>query len=360
MMRIAFRADSSRNIGHGHVMRCLALANALRLDGHLCTFITRNFSGSLVELIKMNGHCIQLLSGTQEFDQIGQIWPDEMQQTDGEEVITGLPDYRFDWLIVDHYGLDKTWHHLIGQRVVRLAVIDDLANRTHLCDLLIDHNAGRQSIDYRNLVSPHCNVLAGPKYAMLRSEFKYSNYDHRRAVDPAKPRLFISFGGVDSINATCATLECLLNLGLPITTQITVAMGASAMWKDEVGQLVSLLPYSCKVIQNPENMAMLMNEADIGIGAVGVSALERCAMALPSVGVVVSENQAPGASALHQVKAMIKIQLSQLQLELPQAIEQLLNPECHSEMAQRAKHLCDGLGIQRIVSELNSPRVIHA
>lgn len=99
---------------------------------------------------------------------------------------------------------------------------------------------------------------------------------------------------------------------------------------------------------------MRMNTADIGIGAVGVSALERCAMGLPSIGVVVSENQARGASALAEAKTMIEIQFAQLQFELPQAIAYLLNSENYLNMANRAKQLCDGQGVDRIVNELEN------
>lgn len=357
-MRFAFRVDSSSSIGHGHAMRCLALANALKSSGHDCTFVTRELTGFLIEPIASNGHRIAPLAIKDEFDQLGPVWPEAMQQQDSEETSEALSADEYDWLIVDHYRLDSMWHrHTIGLQTcpkMRLAVIDDLANRHHKCDLLIDHNAGRQVQDYQALVPAECRILTGPNYAILRDEFKHEAPAVRAPINPAMPRLFICFGGVDAINATCATLECLRTLTLPKATQVTVVMGSSAMWMGEVTQLVSKLSYTCEILQNPKDMAMRMNTADIGIGAVGVSALERCAMGLPSIGVVVSENQVRGASALAEAKTMIEIQFAQLQFELPQAIAYLLNSENYLNMANRAKQLCDGQGVDRIVNELEN------
>lgn len=178
-MLVVIRADASETIGSGHIMRCLTLAERLRLKGAEVSFICRDFSGNLVEHIRNKGFKVHLLSkvggenlsvqsnGKQKW--LGTDW-----NKDADEAIAVLAKYKkkIDLIIVDQYGIDYKWQSRIRAMTQKIMVIDDLANRRHACDILLDQNFFEYpSARYSYLVPQNCRMLLGPHYALLRSEF---------------------------------------------------------------------------------------------------------------------------------------------------------------------------------------------
>ncbi|MGD9710315.1 MAG: UDP-2,4-diacetamido-2,4,6-trideoxy-beta-L-altropyranose hydrolase, partial [Halothiobacillaceae bacterium] len=240
-MSVAFRVDASLDIGTGHVMRCLTLADALAAGGAECRFICREHPGHLIEHIRGKGYRVDALPvGASLLAINGEGRPTESPphahwlgcrwETDAAETRAILCQDKPDWLVVDHYALDARWEKALKGSYKKLMVIDDLADRPHACDLLLDQNLGREPGDYEALVSAHCRRLIGPQYALLRPEFAaLREYSLQRRRRPEPRRLLITMGGMDQPNATGKVLEALKTCPLPSDCQITVVMGASAL-----------------------------------------------------------------------------------------------------------------------------------
>lgn len=328
-MRVVFRADTSLEIGTGHVMRCLTLAEALKARGAECHFLCREHPGHLCDAIEARGFLVIRLPmvatesvGAPEHDAselahapwLGASW-----QQDAAACRPLLKQLSPDWLVVDHYALDARWeaavlsddrthpdHHPVTRPKTRLLVIDDLADRPHRADLLLDQNLGRKAHDYDSLVPAHCRVLAGPRHALLRPEFAaLREFSLARRRHGSLKRLLITLGGVDKDNATGRVLEALKACDLPEDLEITVVMGATAPWQDAVRTQAAELPWPTEVVVNVSDMGRRMAEADLAIGAAGSTSWERCCLGLPTLMLVLAENQRPIAQALAKAGAAI-------------------------------------------------------
>jgi UDP-2,4-diacetamido-2,4,6-trideoxy-beta-L-altropyranose hydrolase len=366
-MRVAIRTDASLDIGNGHVMRCLTLADALKVQGADCHFICRVHSGHMLELIRLRGHCVTALP-------IGQLSPamasgPESQpvhaallgcdwQTDAEQMVSMLVDLQPDWLVVDHYALDQRWEAALSPHYRKLLVIDDLADRPHRCDLLLDQNLGRQPLDYEGLVPTHCQVLTGSQYALLRPEFAalrpYSL--QRRLAQPALRQLLISMGGVDQPNATGQVLQALKTCTLPADCRITVAMGLAAPWLQNVQELAAQMPWPTEVVVNVSDMAQRMADSDLAIGAAGSTSWERCCLGLPTLMVVLAENQRYIAAALDRAGAAMTLEFTndeRFAAKLKDFVLNLFgNQTSFCGLCLAAARVTDGKGTDLVVDQL--------
>lgn len=367
--RVAFRVDASVKIGIGHVMRCLTLADALSLRAIECHFICRGTPQSLTALIADKGHCVhELPIATRILVQnTGSTAPEEQppllahsewlgvsQQQDASESAAILRELQPDWLIVDHYALDTRWEQAVRPLCGKLMAIDDLADRSHYCDLLLDQNLGRQAADYSAWVSPHCEVLAGSKYALLRPDFaQLRGYSIERRKTNQLRQLLISMGGVDKDNATGLVLDILKNCALPYDCRICVVMGATAPWLARVQTQSALMPVPTEVLVNISDMAQRMADSDLAIGAAGGSSWERCCMGLPTLTVVIAENQWPGARALANAGAGELLgNLEDIVDRLPVALANLQQDSRLAQMIEAAVGITDGCGTRYVVGRL--------
>lgn len=289
-MDIVIRTDASSRIGSGHVTRCLTLANKLKHETATITFVCRDLSGGLSDFIVSKGYAVhrfQLADPERDLpEQIDVKWRD-----DAEKTISVLSDLKLrpSWLIVDHYGLDKNWETELRPHVDRIMVIDDLANRPHDCDLLLDQNYYLDpDACYENLVPARCRKFLGPRYALLRQEFIEAR-QHLRERDGVIRRILIFFGGSDPTNETLKAIEGIKSLALD-DIQIDVVVGCLNVHKDQIQNACASMRntrFLCQV----DNMAWLMADADLALGAGGSSAWERCLLGLPTVTVVTADNQ---------------------------------------------------------------------
>ena len=203
---IVFRTDASQQIGSGHVMRCLTLAEALREAGGTIAFITRNHLGNLNDYIKSKEFNIHSLPDRNESNLSESLsgyekWLGVQQSQDAKDTIQVLSEIDPDWLIVDHYALDNNWEGELRPYTKKIMVIDDLANRCHDCDVLLDQNYFHNQDRYSQLLSPSTIQLLGPQYALLRKCFaeKRKSFIHN---SNEINRVFIFFGGTDPDNLT--------------------------------------------------------------------------------------------------------------------------------------------------------------
>lgn len=359
-MNIVFRADASIDIGTGHVVRCLTLAQGLRENGANCTFICRAHQGNLIDLIARRGFQVLELAleengssdgdGTAHAAWLGVSW-----QQDARQCSEALRGSRPDWLVVDHYGLDARWENSMRAHCARLMVIDDLADRAHDCELLLDQNLGRQAFDYTGLVPDTCRVLVGPVYALLRSEFAaLREFSLSRRASPTLGHLLISMGGVDKNNVTARLLAALRNGDLCAGLRITVVMGATAPWLEEVRTCASQMPCPTTVSVDVTDMADLMASADLAIGAAGTTAWERCTLGLPTLLVVLAENQRDGALALEAAGAVVMIDGGgKLEADLADKLGPCSTPAALRRMQEASGAITDGAGVSRIVVAMN-------
>jgi len=368
---IAFRVDASFHIGSGHVMRCLTLAKAFKTQGVECYFISRAHPGHLLELIRQRGFDVAALpaelpppqssastqaNSEQDAEPAHAQWLGCDWQTDTKQTSTILATLQPDWLVVDHYALEQRWEKALLPYYKKLLVIDDLADRPHHCDLLLDQNLGCQPQDYANLVPSHCKVLASPQYALLRPEFAALRaYSLQRRRQPVLKQVLITMGGVDQPNATGEVLQALKGCTLSQDCRISVIMGLRAPWLQQVRALAQDMPWTTEVLVNISDMAQRMADSDLAIGAVGSASWERCCLGLPTLMVVLADNQRLGAKALRKAKAALLIgDVSDIVMKLPLAINSSSLHYRLQEMSTATAEITDGRGVDKVLKAMRT------
>jgi len=363
-MHIAFRTDASLHIGTGHVMRCLTLADALRERGAQSTFICRPHAGHFLDLIQQRGHTAKTLESADDAfsapsDPSHAKWLGTDWASDATQTQQALGDQDVDWLVVDHYALDRSWEQAMRPYTRRIMAIDDLADRPHDCDLLLDQNLGRQARDYDGLLSRHTQSLIGPAYALLRPEFsQWRGHSLQRRAHLQLKNLLITMGGVDQTNATSQVLAALTHCELPIDLRITVVMGPTAPWLAQVQAQAAAMPCPTQVQAGVSNMAQLMAESDLCIGAASGSAWERCALGLPTLVLILAANQHSGAMALHSNgAAWVAADVQQLMTQITELFNKEMQTAALQKMSQAAAKLATGNGASQVVELLLEPHV---
>jgi UDP-2,4-diacetamido-2,4,6-trideoxy-beta-L-altropyranose hydrolase len=343
-------------------MRCLTLADALLECGLACRFVCREHPGNLIGLIRQRGHEVQALpaqpasnsSFVDDGAPVHAAWLGASWDQDAEQTKLGIGATTVDWLIVDHYALDARWEQALRSSCRNLMAIDDLADRSHDCDVLLDQNLGRNAADYESLVSPKCVLLIGPSYALLKPEFsKLRAQSLARRRQPDLKNLLITMGGVDKDNITGKVLDGLRNCRLPPDCRITVVMGAQAPAHENVRHRATTMPWLTEVLLNVQDMAALMAESDLAIGAAGSTSWERCCLGLPSLIVVLAENQQPIAAALDTLGAVVSLgsgSHASFCDALETAINLLVDEPAHlSRMSARSQAVTEGAGVERVI-----------
>lgn len=357
-MRVVIRVDASLDIGTGHVMRCLTLAQALKAQGAQVSFMCRAHLGHLIPMIQQQGFEVFELPLLSEpplsqnklaHNELSHsAWLGATQAEDVQACEPALQSLQPDWLVVDHYALDQAWSNALKPYFYKLMVIDDLGDRVHSCDLLLDQNYGSQLNKYADKVPAHALVMTGADYALLRAEFAQARASSlARRTSPKLQHILVSMGGVDAENVTGQLLTQLTNSRLNKKVRITVVMGAQAPHLKAVQKQAKQLPYVTQVCVAVDRMAALMTQADLAIGAAGATTWERCCLGLPTVQRVIAANQVASATALSKAGA-VKL-LAQIS-DLPGLVETA--ELWMSEVSQQSAKLCDGLGVEAVWSAM--------
>jgi UDP-2,4-diacetamido-2,4,6-trideoxy-beta-L-altropyranose hydrolase len=352
-MRIVFRADSSPVIGSGHVMRCLALAQALAQAGAEIHFVTTAYEGHLGAVIRAAGFaCHELIAVDERLSMDHRVWTAEMTSAHIADVKRTLASLgAVDWLVVDHYGLDTRFEASCRALVKHVAVIDDLANREHDATLLVDQNLFQDAeTRYRDLIPAHCQTLLGPGYALLREEFRaYREARLNRAAHTGALRVLAFFGGGDSSNETEKFLS-----GWPGSAEeglcADVVVGGSNPHIGRLRSLAETLPNVRLHHQTPD-MAQFMAARDYAFGASGSANWERLCLGLNASVVCVADNQVQTVSALVQQGLVDYIGCSDetSPSTYAQALHRLkANPNEYLRPAERLMSHVDGSGARRV------------
>jgi len=310
-MNVLIRADASIEQGTGHIMRCLTLAQELVGRGAEVYFICAKYQGNLIQYIqeKRNFRVHTIRAGSEG---ISSTFPDQVStqvnfhsQNDADFTLDIVKQFSsVDWLIVDHYEIDKKWEKKGSSFVKNIFVIDDLANRPHLCDLLLDQNYYLRTQRYYGLTPENCILKLGPDYALLREEFLvYKKKIGRRSRNIK--RVLISFGGTDPTNESLKALKALYLLKWE-DVWIDVIVGSKNPNKTMIHAQTELMAnthFHCQV----ENMSELMSKADLAIGAGGITMWERCYLGLPSIVTILSSNQCEVIESVSKTGSIINL-----------------------------------------------------
>jgi UDP-2,4-diacetamido-2,4,6-trideoxy-beta-L-altropyranose hydrolase len=347
-MRIAIRADASVEIGTGHVMRCLTLADALHSQGAEIVFVCREQEGDLCGLIASREFDVLRLPRLPIGDALG--W-----QLDAEQTAQALAEKWpcADWLVVDHYRLDARWESLLRSNTRKIMAIDDLADRPHDCDLLLDQNCQTNAEHrYDRLLPDSCRKLLGSSYAMLRKEFADARCK-LRGRDDAVRRILVFFGGSDPTNETGKALRALDLVG-HLNWRVDVVVGASNPNRHGIEQWCRERLNTIFHCQIPY-IATLMAEADLALGAGGSTTWERCCLGLPAIVIAVADNQVNVAQATAEAGCISFLGKSAdvSPENLAEAVRRLAeNEEELHAIATRGMALVDGYGVERVGAAL--------
>ena len=343
-------------------MRCLALADALREHGAECLFICREHPGNLIQFIRQQSfEAIALpmpkdqpytkhdLKSLTHASLLGCDWI-----TDAAQAKVAASEIAIDWLIVDHYALDARWEQALAGNYVKLMVIDDLADRPHYCDLLLDQNwFGDQALfRYQNLVPAECQPYLGPEYALLKPE-----YAQIRSALPQRDgtvhRVLVFLGGSDPSNLTVKVLTALIQPQFS-NLQVDVVLGQNHPDPQGISALVSSRMRT-KLHQALPSLGPLMASADLMISAGGSTIWERMCLGLPGIVISVAENQT--ATNLALMKAGYNFFLGEMNNVsvnmIAEAVQHcLLTPSILSSQSVMSRQMVKGDGATLISQKL--------
>lgn len=310
---VAFRAEASATIGSGHIVRCLTLAGFLTQCGWKCIFLVSDEACDSVPFLADSPY----------------------------EKLPGDATPNCAWLVVDHYGLDAQYETASRAWAKQILVIDDLADRPHDCDLLLDQTLGRCTDDYAQL-APRARLLLGPDYALLRQQFAAMRQEALGRDRTMCRRVLISFGGTASSELTALAIKAIGDLPADVIT---------GMKPSDLEPTTNVTLHS-----GVEDMAKLMTGADVAIGAAGTTSWERCCLGLPTLMVVLADNQVKIATELDRVGAAVN--LGREEDLTCKTMRKALDAVCASslkDMSASAANVTDGRGGERIVLEIGKP-----
>lgn len=350
-MNIVLRVDAGQKMGTGHFMRCLTLADTLAQRGARCVFLCRQLPPHLEQLLERNGHALRSLpareNDTPDTELAHANWLGTTQVTDAEDSLEALLGQTWDWLIVDHYALDWHWETRLRPTVRRILVIDDLADRRHECDLLLDQNVYQDMLSrYDGKVPQACQLLLGPRFALLRDEFRRLRVNLSPRAEVIR-RVLVFFGGVDEHNFTGQALAAVSGIA-QAGVEVDVVLGALHPQRAAIETLCQHQGFHCHV--QTTRMAELMASADLAIGAGGTATWERCSLGLPTLALSTADNQtrqladAASQGLVYTLQAGEDFQ-ADLALNL-KALQQ--NPALRALISNQGMAAVDGLGVQRL------------
>jgi len=355
---VAIRVDAGLQIGTGHLMRTLTLADALRQKGARVRFVSRDLPLHLRQMLEGKGHEFIELPAGPVTEVAGDLahshWLNVCQVRDAEDTREALSDESWEWLVVDHYALDARWECPLRACAHRLLVIDDLADRTHDCDMLLDQNLyPDMERRYIGKVPVTATLLLGPRYALLRDEFPRLR-SVRATREGRVGRVLVILGGNDTHNHTRTVIHGLAQLPAPAPA-VDIVIGLQHPALEEIKELCRRHDFRLHV--QTRDVAELMDAADLAIGAGGSTSWERCCAGLPTVCITQADNQVPIARGLEASGAIVNLgDGGALSAEkIRDAVVALINePGRVVALSRSAQRLVDGLGAQRVCEHILS------
>ncbi|MBF0127019.1 MAG: UDP-2,4-diacetamido-2,4,6-trideoxy-beta-L-altropyranose hydrolase [Magnetococcales bacterium] len=331
-MNVVLRTDASVTIGGGHAMRCLTLAGAMVAQGHRVAFACRAGSREVVPGLAGGACGVMTL-------------PAELPIEAEPQAMAAFWPEGCDLLVVDHYGRDARFETPCRGWAKKILVIDDLADRPHDCDWLLDHTLGRRDSCYAGLTPAGCRMLLGTDHLLLRPAFaRHRCATLARRRERRSGRLLVTLGMTDANNVTARVLDGIVRA--QVDAEVDVVLGRSAPFVDAVRQQAENMSRKVTLHVDAGRMHQLMGAADLAIGAGGTSAWERCCLGLPTLTLILADNQKLVTSALSEANAALPCDTD----NLPRLLGDLWrDSQGLRRMGEAAARLCDGLGAPRSV-----------
>jgi UDP-2,4-diacetamido-2,4,6-trideoxy-beta-L-altropyranose hydrolase len=363
-MRIVIRADASEKIGSGHVMRCLTLATLLRDSGGSVEFVTRMHPGDMIKHISNKKFKVHALPSSYSTQQIQNLdghgeWLGVKQSIDSDETIKAISNKKIDWLIIDHYALDYIWEKKLRPHTKKIMVIDDLANRRHDCDVLLDQNLFKDMlVRYQGKIPKSCVQLLGPKYALLHSDYTKLRKKVKLRRQPPQ-NILVFYGGVDQHNLTGLTLEALDLVGKSFNG-IDVVISKQNPNYERIKNQINSIP-NVQLYSDLPSLAHLMLKADLAIGAGGATTWERLCLGLPALVTTLADNQRIANSYLSQLDLIDLIGDIETvtKSDIVTAVDKKINCNSIDDYATRSMNICLGQGSVLVANTLISLENYH-
>ena len=338
---LLFRVEASIAIGSGHIMRCLALAQAWQNLGGNAIFAVATDIGKLQTRLETEGitiHQLSVTSGSRE---------------DGEAVIALAQKLGVSWVVVDGYQFGANYQQQLKAAGLNLLFIDDYGHAKHYsADLILNQNLSADERFY-----PHrendTQLLLGTNYALLRWEFWQWRHWKREIPQTAR-KIFVTLGGSDPDNVTLKVMHALSAIKTE-ALEVVVIVGGSNPHYDQLQAVAQASPFSMTLKQNVTNMPEWMAWADLAIAAGGSTNWELAFMGLPSVIITVAENQSAIAQQLGKMGVTISLGWHQNLTvnQLTAAISDLLSAQQkRQQMSEKGRQLVDGLGSQKVIDQI--------
>ena len=356
--KILIRVDSSHKIGTGHVMRCLTLANDAQKTGWEVGFVCREISDDNIKLVRSNGHQVWNLSSkyidksSSKTQSAYDDWLAVSQEQDAKQTLDIILRYRPQWIIVDHYSLDSRWLRSIQRGQAKTLVIDDLGNRDFFCDVLLDQNLGASEAKYKGRISSNCCLLLGPDFALLRSEFRvWRERSLKERFGRGIKNVLITMGGVDAENYTLRVLREMSKSKYANSCIFTVIIGGSYLHQKTLEKFVVVSGLKISILSKVTNMAEIMSNSDLCIGAAGSTSWERCCLGQPTITLSIADNQREIAEQLHQRNVAIFSDIGNLRADFD-AFFSMKGIDLLKELSANSSAICDGYGARRVIDVL--------
>lgn len=361
-MRVVFRADASRVIGTGHLVRCRTLASALARRGAAIEFVCRDHGDDTTRLLNGSGFHVHLLPAARAAPTAAKdpyaAWAGVSSAQDAQETAGLLAGHAPDWLVVDHYAFSAPWEEEMRPHVAKVLAIDDLG-RTHAADAVLDQNyATDPEARYRGRVPAGCRLMLGPEHALLDDAYAALRGERNRS-GPVR-RIAVFFGGVDADDLAGRTLRALDDPGFKRLT-LDVILGPSSVHASTIAAYVPT-HLAVNVHRALPNLAGVLSEADMALGAGGGNTWERCCLGIPSIVVSAADNQVAASRALGEAGITQYLGRSEDvdDAALRRAVHSLMHdPERRAAMSEQSRLLVDGRGAAR-TAEVMSPTPAEA
>jgi UDP-2,4-diacetamido-2,4,6-trideoxy-beta-L-altropyranose hydrolase len=338
---LLIRADAGLQIGTGHVMRCLALAEPWLKAGADVTLVSAQLPAALAKRAEGPGIKLQPLSALPG------------SEADANNLAQFAVRRKADWLVVDGYHFDADYQSKLKQAGLRFLFFDDFGHAKHYCaDFVLNQNLGATENLY-NSREPFTQLLLGTHFVQLRTDFlKWRGW--QRTIPAQAKKILVTLGGSDPENITLNVIQSLERLS---DFDSMVVIGGSNPHGEALKSRITRHASRIRLIQNADNMPELMAEADLAIAAGGTTAWELAFMGLPVLMMVMADNQRSNAEQL-QSTGVAKNLGWHKNLSPEKIAEEIVkfsgDPSARGEMARRGKELIDGLGSDRVMSCLHN------
>ena len=356
--KILIRADASETIGTGHVMRCISLAKKAKDNKWEPCFVLRDPSQSIIELLKFFEIPLKILKTENQIDKkIEQrlqhaSWLPVNQELDAMQTLDIINEFKPNCVVVDHYSLDAFWHKLVSEGCKTTLVIDDLGDRHLIGDLVLDQNIGASAEKYEGKIYGSYKLLLGPRFALLRDEFsKWREHSMKDRFEKKIENILITMGGVDFENYTLEIMKELIKSKHAENCKFTIIVGRSYPYLNSLKVFTEESKLKIRVFSDVKNMAKIMSNSDLCIGAAGSTSWERCCLGLPTITFAIANNQKEIAKQLHKCDVSVFSNIAKLRDDFDQFFGSH-GPYLKRTLASNSSELCDGYGAFRVVKEL--------